>query len=181
MFNKSCHSLQALELHCGRWCNECGSNSDFLFSYFPSRTHCRMSNFHYSGLKYAITNCYKLKYLYEEYAYEQHENLLPLSNIFHLQQLYIYSDNTIYFNVIDELTHPLSAWRIVLHAIIITVSSIITLIKNSPNPRGQQQSKKASKISRSHIDFKISLRFHRISLRFCKISLRSLLRFREIS
>ena len=67
---KSCYSLQALELHCGRWCSECSSNSDFLFSHFPSLTHCRMSNFHYSGLKYAITNCRKLKYLYEEYAYE---------------------------------------------------------------------------------------------------------------
>ena len=48
--------------------------------------------------------------------------------------------------------------------------------------RGQQQSKMVSKISRSprsqdfygisrsHMDFKISMRFHRISLGFCKIS-----------
>ena len=109
---KSCHSLQALELHSGRWCSECSSNSDFLFSHFPSLTHCRMSKFRCSGLKYAITNCYKLKYLYEEYAYEEHEYLLPLSSIYHLQQLYINSVNATYFNVTDELTRVICSWRI---------------------------------------------------------------------
>ena len=134
---KRCHSLKALELHCGRWCSECSKNKDFIFSHFPSLTYCRMSDFVYSGFKYAITNCHKLKYLYEEFAFEELENLLPLSNVCHLQQLYIDSLNATYFNVTDELTHALSAHGglecVVLHVNTITFSSLITLIKNSPN------------------------------------------------
>ena len=134
---KRCHSLKALELHCGRWCSECSKNKDFIFSHFPSLTYCRMSDFVYSGFKYAITNCHKLKYLYEEFAFEELENLLPLSSVCHLQQLYIDSLNATYFNVTDELTHALSAHGglecVVLHVNTITFSSIITLIKNSPN------------------------------------------------
>ena len=129
---KRCHSLKALELHCG----SC-KNKDFIFSHFPSLTYCRMSDFVYSGFKYAITNCHKLKYLYEEHAFEEFENLLPLSSVCHLQQLYIDSLNATYFNVTDELTHALSAHGglecVVLHVYTITFSSIITLIKNSPN------------------------------------------------
>ena len=134
---KRCHSLKALELHCVRWCSECSTNKDFIFSHFPSLTYCRLSDFVYSGLKYAITNCHKLKYLYEEFAFEELENLLPLSSVCHLQQLYIDSLNATYFNVTDELTHALSAHGglecVVLHVNTITFSSLITLIKNSPN------------------------------------------------
>ena len=131
---KCCNSLQALELHCGRWCNKCSDNKDFLFSHLPSLMYCRMSNFVYSGFKYAITNCRNLKYLYEEYAYEELESLLPLSSVCHLQQLYV---DAAYFNVTDELAHALSAHRglecVVLHVNTITFGSIIILINNSPN------------------------------------------------
>ena len=58
-------------------------------------------------------------------------------NVCHLQQLYINSVNTTYFNVTDELMHALSAHGglecVVLHANTITISSIITLLNNSPN------------------------------------------------
>ena len=68
----TCHSLQTLEVHCHfnrlmgqfgqffkRYENCCSTESgnvDFLFSHFPSLTHCRMSDFQSSGFRYAIAN-----------------------------------------------------------------------------------------------------------------------------
>ena len=132
---KRCHSLKALELYCGVGCSKCINTKDFLFSHFPSLTHCRMSNFVYSGFKYAITNCHKLKYLYETNAFEElDEKLSPFTCICHLQQLYI---DAAYFNVTDELSCALSAHGglecVILHVNSITIDSIIILIKYSPN------------------------------------------------
>ena len=132
---KRCHSLKALELYCGVGCSKCINTKDFLFSHFPSLTHCRMSNFVYSGFKYAITNCHKLKYLYETNAYEElDKKLSPFTCICPLQQLYI---DAAYFNVTDELARALSAHGglecVVLHVNSITINSIIILIKYSPN------------------------------------------------
>ena len=131
---KLCKNLQVLELHCG--CTKCRSTTDYLFSHFPSLAHCRMSGFQFSGLRYALTNCRKLKCLYEEYAYEERENLLPLSCIRNLQQLYINSVNATYFNVTPLLSHVLSYYGalecVVLHVNTITISSISVLINNSP-------------------------------------------------
>ena len=132
---KRCHSLKALELYCGVGCSKCINKKDFLFSHFPSLRHYRMSNFVYSGFKYAITDCHKLKYLYERNAYEElDEKLCPYTSICHLQQLYI---DAAYFNVTDELACALSAHGglecVILHVNSITIDSIIILIKYSPN------------------------------------------------
>ena len=53
---RKCHNLKALELHRFNWCKECRGTVDYLFSHFPSLMYCRMSDFHYSGFKYALTN-----------------------------------------------------------------------------------------------------------------------------
>ena len=129
---KRCHTLKALELYCGVGCSKCINTKDFLFSHFPSLTHCRMSNFVYSGFKYAIANCHKLKYLYETNAYEELDE--KLSRVCPLQQLYI---DAAYFNVTDELARALSAHGglecVILHVNSITIESIVVLIKYSPN------------------------------------------------
>ena len=144
----SCHSLQALELHChfNRSINQIGqfdrryknccsiesSNTDFTFSHFPSLTHCRMSHFQYSGLRYAIANCHKLKYLCENNAYEA--SLCSLSNNCHLQQLCIRSST---YGLTDKLVEALSVHGglecVVLYVNSITINGITTLISNSPN------------------------------------------------
>ena len=134
---KRCHSLKALELCCSLWCSKCIDTKVSLLSHFPSLAHCRMSNVVYSGFKHAITNCHKLKYLYETNAYEELVNdkkLSPFTCICPLQQLYIVAT---YFNVTDELARALSAHGglecVVLHVNSITINSIISIIKYSPN------------------------------------------------
>jgi len=132
---KICHSLQALEIHCDRiyCCRQ--ENKDYLFSYFPSLTYCRMINFpYYPGLVHAITHCHQLKYLYEE---SEIRDYLPhvLSNNCHLQQLYIKLPT----DLTDKLVNTLSAHGrlecVFLLVWSITFSGIVTytLIKNSPN------------------------------------------------
>ena len=149
----SCRNLQVLELHCG--CTNCRSNTEYLFSYFPSLTHCRMSGFQFSGLKYALTKCHKIKCLYEEYACEEQEDMLPLPCIRNLQQLYINSVNATYFNVSPQLTHALSAHGglecVVLHVNKITINSIVILINNSPNLVLLRISSKISPFRRSSL------------------------------
>ena len=130
---KSCQSLKALEISRDylKDCRQCTDTTDLLFSYFPSLAYCRMYYFQYSALTYAITNCHKLKYLYEKSA--RKESLLPLSNNCHLQQLCIYS---LSLNLTDELVEVLSAHgdleRVILYVKSITIDGIVTLINNSP-------------------------------------------------
>ena len=129
---KTCQCLKALEITRDyiNGCRECTDVTDFYFSYFPSLTYCRMYCFRYSALTYAITNCHKLKYLYEKDA--RKESLLPLSNNCNLEQLCIYS---LSLNLTDELVQVLSAngqlERVVLYVKSITVNGLTTLINNS--------------------------------------------------
>ena len=132
-----CHSLRALEIHCHfnhlvKCCSIGSSNADFLFSHFPSLTQCRMYGFQYSGLRYAITNCSKLKYLYDKNACEV--GLLSLSSNCHLQQLFIQSSTS---GLTDKSVEALSAHGglecVVLYVNSITISGITTLINYSPN------------------------------------------------
>jgi len=131
---KSCHSLQALEIHCCDRIYCCRQeNKDYLFSYFPSLTYCRIIDFpYYPGLVHAINNCHQLKCLYEKS--EIGVFFCPdLSNNCHLQQLYI----DLPISLTDELVNTLSAHGrlecVILLVESITFSGIITLIKNSPN------------------------------------------------
>ena len=136
---RSCRNLKALEICCdkSRSCTGCNSNrEDFLFSCFPSLTHCTMRNFQYSGIMYAISNCHRLKYLHE-YGARAHtceESLLPLSNSHHLQELHIDSPC---LTLTDEIVEALSTHgeleRVTLHINSITISAITALINNSPN------------------------------------------------
>jgi len=131
---KICHSLQALEIHCCDRIYCCRQkNKDYLFSYFPSLTYCRMIDFpYYPGLVHAINNCHQLKYLYEE---SEIRDCLPhvLPNNCHLQQLYIKLPT----DLTDKLVNTLSVHGrlecVFLLVESITFSGIITLIKNSPN------------------------------------------------
>ena len=130
---KSFQSLKALEISRDyiKGCMECTNTTDFLFSYFPSLVYCRMYCFRYSALTYAITNCHKLKYLYERDA--RKESLLPLSNNCRLQQLCIYS---VSLNLTDELVEVLSAHGqlecVVLYVKSITINGLTILINNLP-------------------------------------------------
>ena len=121
--------LQAMEMECIRDCIECSSNTNVLFSYFPSLAYCKMLHFRYSGIAHAITNCHQLKYERSDSACE--ERLLPL---FHLRQLHIVSLDS---NLCDKLLEVLSAHgkleRVSLRVKSITFSGIINLIMNSPN------------------------------------------------
>ena len=135
---RSCQNLKALEICCdkSRSCTECNSsNEDFLFSYFPSLTHCTMRDFQHSGIMYAINNCHRLKYLHEYGARACEDNLLPLLNgHHHLQELHIDSP---FLTLSDEAVEILSAHgeleHVTLHVNSITVSAITALINNSPN------------------------------------------------
>ena len=127
-----CHSLRALEIHCHfnhlvKCCSIGSSNADFLFSHFPSLTQCRMYGFQYSGLRYAITNYSKLKYLYDKNACEV--GLLSLSSNCHLQQLFIKSST---YGLTDKSVEALSAHGrlecVVLYVNSITISGISLLL-----------------------------------------------------
>ena len=67
-----CQSLKALEIHCdyiNGYMQNVKLHGDFLFSYFPSLSYCRICYFQYPSLAYTITNCCKLKYLYVKNVY----------------------------------------------------------------------------------------------------------------
>ena len=131
---RSCWKLKALEISSDyiQRCMECNSSKDFLFSCFPSLTHCTMWDFQYSGIMYAINNCHGLKYLYEYVGRER--NLPPLSNNCHLQELCIDSP---FLNLTDEIVEILSAHgdleRVTLLVNSITIKGITTLVSSSPN------------------------------------------------
>ena len=94
-----------------------------------------MINFpYYPGLVHTINNCHQLKYLYEESEIGARVCFPPdLLNNCHLQQLYIKLPT----DLTDELVNTLSAHGrlecVILLVWSITFSSIVTLIKNSPN------------------------------------------------
>ena len=140
---KKCRSLRSMEIDCIPNCIKCNNNTNFLFSYFPSLAYCKMFNFRYSGIVYAITNCHQLKCLSEindsccrrNYSCRE-ESLLPSLNDYHLQQLSIRSSSSS-SNLSDELVEMLSAHgelkRVTLEVNSITFNGIMALIMNSPN------------------------------------------------
>ena len=147
---KQCHSLQSMEIYCRSYCTECSSNTDFFFSYFLSLTYCKMFDFRYSGIVYAITNCHQLKSLseinnffhqgnYSSIPQKQHQGTNhseePLLNNCHLVHLCISSSYN--YNLSDELVEVLSAHgeleTVNLQVNSITINGINTLIMNSPN------------------------------------------------
>ena len=140
---KKCRSLRSMEIDCIPNCIKCNNNTNFLFSYFPSLAYCKMFNFRYSGIVYAITNCHQLKCLSEindsccrrNYSCRE-ESLLPSLNDCHLQQLSIRSSSSS-SNLSDELVEMLSAHgeleRVTLEVNSITFNGIMALIINSPN------------------------------------------------
>ena len=132
---RSCRKLKALEIcrDYSQSCMQCSSSKeDYLFSCFPSLTHCTMRDFRYTGIMYAISNCHQLKYLYEYGGREQ--NLLPLSNNCHLQELCIDSP---FLTLTDEIVEILSANGelecVTLFIKSIAFTAITTLINSSPN------------------------------------------------
>lgn len=153
--SESCRSIQALELYFSDSCTSClGSqsfcssslfggacsvdhNKDFLFPHFPSLTYCRVSCYPYCGLRQAITDCHQLKYLYEKHP-DQSKQVPVISFPFlrksHVQQLCVISRHV---NFSDLFADRISAHGklecVVLHIRLVTVSSITTLINNSPN------------------------------------------------
>ena len=133
---KNCCSLQSIEIYCRGYCIECKNNTNFLFSYFPSLAHCKMFDFRYSGIAYAITNCHRLKSLSEVNDYDSsisYEEQPPLLSNCHLQELHIHSSS---FNLSDKLVKVLSAHgkleTVNLQVNSISFSGISTLIKKSP-------------------------------------------------
>ena len=132
---KGCYKLQALEISCNEECMECSNSVDFLFSHFPSLIYCRMLFFEHSALMYVITNCGKLKYLYEEHPSKSDcDSFTMLPSSCYLQQVYI---NSLSFNVTDKLVSVISTHGelecVILHVHSITVSGLTSLINNSPN------------------------------------------------
>ena len=128
---KSCHDLTALEIHRGD-CQGCTKNAEFLFSHFPSLRYCRMCNFEYTGLAYAIANCHQLKYLSESFAHNESSH--PLPDNCQLQQLHIISPS---FDFTMKMANALSIHGELECAILYvnpsTIDNIMTLINNSPN------------------------------------------------
>ena len=132
---KGCYKLQALEISCNEDCMDCSNSVDFLFSHFPLLTYCRMVFFEHSALMYTITNCGKLKYLYEEHPSKCDRDLFTvLPSGCYLRQVYI---NSLSFNVTDKLISMISTNGelecVILHIHSITVSGLTSLINNSPN------------------------------------------------
>ena len=132
-----CGSLKALEITEKFNCEECQSVpsvNDLLFSHFPSLVYVRLSQvWCTTALKYTITNCHRLKYLYYETNLCSGAcTILPLP---HLQQLCIKSWHVI--NLSAPSVHVLSAHgeleQVTLSVRSITTSAITTLISNSPN------------------------------------------------
>ena len=99
---RSCWKLKALEIS-RDYIQSCmernSSKEDFLFSCFPSLTHC--SYIQYSGIMYAINNCHGLKYVYE---YDGREE-----NLLYLYQITVTYKNCTLINLTDEIVEILSA------------------------------------------------------------------------
>ena len=139
---ESCHKLQALDIYCEKRgyrsevCKACHMNCNeryLLFSYFPSLTYCAMWEFSYSALKYAITQCHQLKYLYEHSPYFPNK-LLFTSSRCQLREIKICGS---YTEITNSSAKALSAHhkleRVILHIGSITHKGIAILIDNSPN------------------------------------------------
>ena len=138
---RNCVSLKALEIIHNTFCEECQnvpSVNDLLFSHFPSLVYVRLSQARCTtALKYTITNCHRLKYLYYETNVcsdsEAHVTLPSSSSCYYLQQLCIKS----FINLSTPSVHVLSAHgeleQVALYVKLITTSAITTLISNSPN------------------------------------------------
>ena len=135
-----CGSLKALKIIHSTFCEECQnvpSVNNLLFSHFPSLVYVRLFQARCTtALKYTITNCHRLKYLYYETNVcsdsEAHVTL-PSSSSCHLQQLCIKS----FINLSTPSVHVLSAHgeleQVALYVKLITTSAITALISNSPN------------------------------------------------
>ena len=135
-----CGSLKALEITEKFNCEECQSVpsvNDLLFSHFPSLVYVRLSQvWCTTALKYTITNCHRLKYLfYETYLISEACTILPLPSSCNLHQLCIVSKYGI--NLSAPSVYVLSAHgeleQVTLSVRSITTSAITTLISNSPN------------------------------------------------
>ena len=132
-----CGCLKALEIIHDIFCEGCQNvTNDLLFSHFPSLVYVRLPQARCTtALKYIITNCHQLKYLYYERNLRSEEHVtLTSSSSCHLQQLFIYSFN---INLPTPSVHVLSAHgeleQVALYVKSITTSAITTLISNSPN------------------------------------------------
>ena len=137
---RNCGCLKALEIiqvlfYC-KGCQNVSSVNDLLFKYFPSLVYVRLFQARCTtALKYIITNCHRLKYLYLYYETItcSEDATLPLSSCL-LQQLYIKSS---IINLSAPPVHMLSAHgeleQVTLLVNSITTSAITTLISNSPN------------------------------------------------
>ena len=132
-----CGSLKALEIIHDIFCEgRQNVTNDLLFSHFPSLVYVRLSQARCTtALKYIITNCHQLNYLYYEtnLCSEAHATL-PSSSSCHLQELCVKS---YVINLSAPFVHVLSAHgeleQVTLYVQSITTSAITTLISNSPN------------------------------------------------
>ena len=135
-----CGCLKALEIIHNTFCEECQnvpSVNNLLFSHFPSLVYVRLFQARCTtALKYTITNCHRLKYLYYETNVRSDSEAhvtLPSSSSCYLQQLCIKS----FINLSTPSVHVLSAHgeleQVALYVKSITTSAITTLISNSPN------------------------------------------------
>ena len=133
---ESFHTLQALDIHGKRYCKECQMDCNekyLLFSYFPSLTYCAMWEFEYSALRYAITRCHHLKYLYEHGPCNSNKKLF-CSPSCQLREIKICGS---YTEITNDSAKALSAHnkleRVILHIGSITHKGIAILINNSLN------------------------------------------------
>ena len=129
---RNCGSLKALEIIVEF---NVPRVKDFLINHFPSLVYVRLSPGRCTtALKYIITNCHRLKYLYYKRNDSEAHVTLPSSSSCHLQQLFVSSFN---INLSTPSVHVLSAHgeleQVALYVKSITTSAITTLISNSPN------------------------------------------------
>ena len=138
---RNCDRLKALEIiqiwHCTE-CNNVPDVEDLLFCHFPSLVFVRLSQVRCTtAMKYAITNCHRLKYLSYGTDLHEHERCvsLPSSSSCHLHQLCIESSQ--HGNLSASSVCVLSAHGKLEYVVFIvksiTTSAITTLIDNSPN------------------------------------------------
>ena len=132
-----CGSLKVLEIIFCEESRNVPSVNNLLFGHFPSLVYVRLSQARCTtALKYTITNCHQLKYLYYETNVRSDSEAhvtLPSSSSCHLQQLCIDS----FINLSASSVHVLSAHgeleQVTLSVRSITTSAVTTLISNSPN------------------------------------------------
>ena len=139
---RNCKNLQALEINRHDWgviCMECANEDasfakDFLFSHLPSLVHLRLTLTDcISALKYAVTNCHRLKYLCFENDFINDVSL-PISMSCPLQQFCIQLQSTdVSTPFVDMLSAHGELERVVLLVKSVTTNAITTLIRNSPN------------------------------------------------